>query len=1081
MIKFENILFPLAFFLLANVAKIKAQTTQNFDGSGGNALTSLKWSTNNAGSCITGSNSFTAGNTAVFCTPNGTGSGAVGITVGGIIATENYTHSSPTGTLLTGGTIANVNVSANKSFNIGTAAISTAAGTGFVKNGDGAFQMAGGTYAGGFTINAGTMLLGGVNAMGSGGLLTINGGVIAGTATRDLTGKYSSGITIGGDFQLGEMNTVWANANNTANLTFSNNVSLGSALRTITLGNGGTMILGGIISNSGSGGIAFTANNNGTGRFEITNTANTFTGPINILGNGTGVAEVRFSADGSLGNTSNTININGGRLATSSGATYSLTSTRGIQVGNTAGTSISTPGTGTLSYDGVIADLIGSTPGSWAKQGGGTLILGGVSNYTGSTSINNGILKLDLGNNRLPVTTLLNLGQAASSNLGTFDLNGRDQTVAGLSSTAGTNATATKNTITSSTAATLTINSNINTTYSAGTAANSGVISGAITIIKSGSGTQTFGETNSYTGKTTINGGFIASTGESVYGTNPASFVADQITLNGGGIQATSNLAFNSNRGITLGSNGGTFDAGTGVTLTALNVITGSGNLTKTGPGIMDMTGQHTYTGLTTITGGTLQLSNSSGSLPSTNSVVVNGGTLKVSANQTLSKLKLISGSVVLDLGTILTITDTLTLINCSFSGAGVIAFGTSGTLVYQGTTLQTISVYEFPSSSGPASLIIDNANGVNLPASFNRTITGVLTLTNGKLSTQSSSVLTLGSSATVSGGSSSSFVNGPMAKIGNTDFVFPIGKGTTYARAAISSLSTTTTFTAEYFANGHPDSLNLGTSLTGGRVSSIEYWDLSPSGAVTANVRLYWENNLQQGINSTSATDLVVAHYTSSNWISEGNSATAGSTSGYVTSNAVSTWSPFTFGSPSKANPLPVTLINFGAKRVSENVHLFWSTASEQNADVFLVQRFQKENGFTTIGSLKAAGNSYQILHYQFIDHAAGTGENCYRLAQLDFDGAEHFSKTVCLSGSSSPKIMIFPNPVNADLNIMSSDELIGKAILFDAAGKEHEVELVKGYGNNWKANISQLPKGVYFLKVEDDIHPMYQRIIKL
>src|SRR6185436_1392022 len=145
--------------------------------------------------------------------------------------------------------------------------------------------------------------------------------------------------------------------------------------------------------------ITFTDNANGTERFDITNAANTFTGPININGDGgNGVAEVRFTSDGSFGNTTNTININGGRLATANAATYTLTSTRGIQVGNTAGTSISVTGAGTLTYNGVIADLMGATPGALVKQGAGTFSLGGVSTYTGSTSISNGVLMLNTGN-----------------------------------------------------------------------------------------------------------------------------------------------------------------------------------------------------------------------------------------------------------------------------------------------------------------------------------------------------------------------------------------------------------------------------------------------------------------------------------------------------------------------------------------------------------------------------------------------------------------------------------------------------------------------------------------------------------
>ncbi len=521
------------------IGEALGQNYQTFDATT-NAWTASKWTTSSAtNSCDAGAktSAFTSGRIAYFCTPNGTGSGSVGITIGGIIATENYTHTSPSGTLLTGGTVVTVDVASGKIFNISSPAISTAAGTGFTKVGLGAYQTgSSGNFTGGFTVNAGTMLIAGINAMGSGGALTLNGGTIAGTASRDLSGKYT-GITIGGNVQFGEISTVITGANSTANLTFSNDISLGNSTRTLTLGNGGTMIFGGIISNTGSNGLTFTANSNGTGRFEITGT-NTFSGPVNINGNGTGVAEVRFTSDASIGSSSNTITIDGGRLSIVSGGSVTIASSRNIAIGATLGTSISAPGaTGILTYNGIIADKP-SSAGILSKQGAGTLSLGGVSTYTGATSINNGTIQITTGNDRLPTTTILSLGQSASTNLGTFDLNGRNQTIAGLATTSGT-ATSGTNTVTSSISATLTISGSNDNVYGTSAAANNGIISGSVSIVKSGSGKQTFGGTTSYTytGTTTINGGTLECGLTNI-------LPATNVTLGGGALSTGVSIGF---------------------------------------------------------------------------------------------------------------------------------------------------------------------------------------------------------------------------------------------------------------------------------------------------------------------------------------------------------------------------------------------------------------------------------------------------------------------------------------------------------------------------------------------------------
>ena len=525
----------LTALLLAGGASAQAQTSYTGTATTGSWF-SNRW--NNAADASPYTSAFTANNAASFAAGNYTftngGTGSVGNVT--LANGATVTFSAASGTWGTGGAVRTLEIGVGSVFNLGSQAISTTSGTGFIKSGAGTLALAGGTYAGGFTLNAGTLIVGGINAMGSGGALALNGGTVAAnSASKSLTGKYTGGITIGGDVQFGELSTINSLAGSTSSLTFSDTMNLGGVVRTLTLGNSGTMTFGGVISNTGSGGITFAANANTDGRFEITNAANSFTGPINIT-----AGEVRFSADGSLGNSANTIVIDGGRLATASAASYTITSGRGIAVGDGAGTSISTTTSGTLTYNGVIANKTGEI-GSWDKQGAGTLSLGGVSTYSGDTAINNGILLLTTGNDRLPTGTVVSLGQAASANLGTLDLNGRNQQIAGLVSTTGINATATNNTVTSATAATLDINVANGTTksYGDGTAANSGVIAGAISLKKSGLGTQVLGDANTYTGTTTVDAGTLVVNGS--INSSPAVVNGGLLNVNGTAAAVTVN------------------------------------------------------------------------------------------------------------------------------------------------------------------------------------------------------------------------------------------------------------------------------------------------------------------------------------------------------------------------------------------------------------------------------------------------------------------------------------------------------------------------------------------------------------
>ena len=371
-----------------------------------------------------------------------------------------------------------------------------------------------------------------------------------------------------------------------------------------------------------------------------------------------------FGADGGLGNTANTVNIEGGRLTATT--SFTLTAGRGIQVGNTTGTSISAKGGSTvITYNGVIANLNGET-GTFAKQGGGTLALGGVSTYSGDTSINNGTLQLTAGSNRLPAGTAVNIGQVSSTNLGIFDLNGQSQQIAGLNSVTGTNASKTaKNTVTSATAATLTLGGSGTYAYGDGTITNSGVLTGTnLAVIKSGMGTQTFGDANTYGGGTSISGGKL--------------ILASAPTVSATGTGA-----------VGLGASG--------------TLASAAGNPATAGTG--------TVTGLVTTAAATSVLAPGATAASNTGTVgaLTLAGGLNVAAGAT----------ILFDLGADATTTDRITISGGTFTGGTA-----AGSVVFNFNTAQTSGTYELISYANAVASGVDlsdfAAMGANGTFSFN-------------------------------------------------------------------------------------------------------------------------------------------------------------------------------------------------------------------------------------------------------------------------------------------------------------------------------------------------------------------------
>jgi hypothetical protein len=423
------------------------------------------------------------------------------------------------------------------------------------------------------------------------------------------------------------------------------------------------------------------------------------------------------------------------------------------------------------------------------------------------------------------------------------------------------------------------------------------------------------------------------------------------------------------------------------------------------------------------------------------------------------------------------------------FSGASVTFFGNvtnNGTITDSGTvvTLAGANASTIDGSSVTTfnNLTLNNsgATGVTLGQAMN--VRGTLVLTDGYLYTTTSNVLTLTNGATTTGASNGSFVSGPMAKTGNQSFVFPVGKNVVYAPIAISAPGLVTDeFTAEYIQASPNGTYSVG-SLDGtlNHVSQCEYWMLDrTTGTSNVTVNLSWDT---RSCGVTNLGDLRVAGWNGTQWVNKGNGGTTGTTTAgtVVSSPVVTVFGPFTLGSFSSQNTLPVELVDFTADCEGSYSVLRWSTASELNNDYFTIESSLDAKDWATAGTIEGAGNSTALLHYAYTDVSNAGRDLYYRLKQTDSDGKHTYHDMLylksCRGTTDENGVTLYPNPAKTGVTIATEEDVLSVTV-YNSEGKaigNIEVNVLAK-----TMDFSQVPEGVYFVEIVTPNKIFNQRLI--
>ncbi len=507
-----------------------------------------------------------------------------------------------------------VNVAAN-TLTVGGAISGTSATAGLTKAGAGTLVLLGdNTYTGATSIASGLLQVGNGGTTGSlastsivnNGRLAINrsgqltlGAAISGigslvkdgNGTLLLTGKntYTGGTTLqNGTLVLGSssaLGTGPVSVNGTLDLggqsytalsglkTYANSHITGSSgSSSLIINNSAANILdgdvredGGVVSlvKAGAGSLNITGNNTYTGGTTL-NAGTLNIGHASALGSGSltfgGVSTVDNSSGSALSLTGISkqlwnadFTFKGSNSLNLGTGAVSMNATRTVNVA-----------ANTLTVGGAISGT--SATAGLTKAGAGTLVLLGDNTYTGATSIASGLLQVGNGGTTgsLASTSIVNNGRLAINRSGQLTLGA--------------------------------------------------AISGIGSLVKDGNGTLLLTGKNTYTGGTTLQNGTLVLGSSSALGTGPVS-VNGTLDLGGQSYTALSGLKTYANSHIT-GSSG---SSSLIINNSAANILDGDVredggvvSLVKAGAGSLNITGNNTYTGGTTLNAGTLNIGHAS-------------------------------------------------------------------------------------------------------------------------------------------------------------------------------------------------------------------------------------------------------------------------------------------------------------------------------------------------------------------------------------------------------------------------------------------------------------------------------------
>jgi len=177
----------------------------------------------------------------------------------------------------------------------------------------------------------------------------------------------------------------------------------------------------------------------------------------------------------------------------------------------------------------------------------------------------------------------------------------------------------------------------------------------------------------------------------------------------------------------------------------------------------------------------------------------------------------------------------------------------------------------------------------------------------------------------------------------------------------------------------------------------------------------------------------------------------------------------------------LPVEFQDFYAElRASKMVDLTWLTSVVENVENIEIQRGTNNTQLVTIGKT----NEVKVGRNIFIDRNPAVGLNYYRLKINDLDGTISYSKTISIRVTPPINVNVHPNPATSELSvfIQGNQSLRNSQLsLLNMTGQLIFAKKLAVAANQHKEtlNLASVPRGVYYLKIENGVESVVKKVV--